>query len=333
MSFWEKHRSAIMVGGAVLFLFLLVHFAWARSAAEESREHAEKIGSLRGQLGKMYPEVNIKEKPNGVFLPLLAEVRRDCQQRKGDYEGQLKDLTNRLRFPFKKDFPWVEVPKDAKGQPLQIPGVYLAQRYQIVAENVDKYRVNNPKGSHTKLAERWLGFKPDARPDRVKLARAEDELRKLALADRITKLAIDQGVSWVLEVKPEKVSYEAAYGKVRNPKRGRGQPKVIWGPYKNKFIKNYPVSIKVIGSVDSVMKFFHGMRGQRHFLVIRAFKMDSAAGSVSSDHSDMMRPGEVLLTISAACMDFTKGKASSRKPKGPAYVPSRRPLSGWGLPE
>ncbi len=317
MSFWEKHRTALTVGGAILFIFLLVHLAWARGAARDEEAHREKIKAIRREMGAMYLEI---KDPRGVFNPRLAEVRKGCQDRKDEYEGQLKDLTRRLRFPFKKDFPWVDVPKNAKGQPLQISGVYLAQRYQVVAENVDKYRVNNPKGSHTKLAEKWLGFKPEARPDTVTLAQAEEELRKLALADRITKLAIDQGVSWVLKVKPETISYDAAYGWQLTKVRGR--PEKVWGPYRhNRFIKNYPVSIKVIGSVDAVMKFFHSVRGQRHFLVIRAFKMVSAdAGSVSVDHREMMRPGEVLVTISAACMDFAD-PTKQKKVKKPTYVP------------
>jgi hypothetical protein len=106
------------------------------------------------------------------------------------------------------------------------------------------------------------------------------------------------------------------------------------GDHGNRFIVNYPVSINVIGPVDSIMRFFHGMRGQRHFLVIRSFNVRSRhEGKVIADDRELMQGGDVLVSISAACMDFEEKKAAPAGTTTPkvllpenGYKPPRRPL-------
>ena len=306
MNFWEKHRNALTTAGLALFMLAVAYLGWVRSANAESQALRGANVKLKKKLEGAYPEI---KDPRGIRRPLLVNVDRACERRKQEYEEQLKGLTDRLRFPFVKDFPWAEVPKGPDGKPREIPGVYLAYRYNVVAEDVDKYRVGNPRGSHTKLAEKWLGFKPDDRPNTVKLSKANEELRKLALADRITKLAIDQGVSLVVKVKPQKITREAAYRRVYD----RRYKRHVREPYANAFIVNYPVSIEMVGSIDSVMKFFHGLRGERHFLVIRSFKIVSGGGPRAADKHEVMKPEEVRVTISAACMDFKKEDKSKAK--------------------
>jgi len=309
VSFWEKHRSAILTAGAGLFLLAVGYLAYLRGSYTRAEELRGQIGQGYDGLAPYYPEV---KGATGAFLPLLAEVRGECRVRTAEYEGQLKDLTARLRFPFDEK---TEVPAGER------PGLYVLQRADVVRETVEKYGI--PRGSHTQLPEGWLAFTPERHTNLVTEAEARESLRRLALADRICRLAIDQGVTAVLKVRPEKVQREAAY---YLPKGKRERV-----PYDNAFIVNYPVGITMVGSLDSVMKFFHSVRGERHFLVIQAFNIvgpEGGGAGATADYQKYMKPGDVLVTISAACMDFEVQKKPAAPVEAPPaeYVPPRRPL-------
>jgi hypothetical protein len=308
VSFWERHRSAILTAAAGVFLLLVAYLGYMRASYSRAEEYRAKIANGLEDLAPYYPEI---KGDSGLNFPRLAEVRRECQIRTTEYEAQLKDLTARLRFPFDEK---TKVPAGER------PGLYVVQRTEIVRETVEKYVI--PRGSHTQLPDGWLAFTPEKHTNLVTEAEARESLRRLALAERVCKLAIDQGATAVVKVRPEKVRREAAYY-IPKGKRERVD-------YDNAFIVNYPVSITMVGSLDSIMKFFHSVRGERHFLVIQAFNIvgpeDGAAGG-GAEYQKYMRQGDVMVTISAACMDFEESKkpAATRPGVIPAeYVPPRR---------
>jgi hypothetical protein len=324
VSFWDKHKNALTTLGLVLFLLLVAYVGWIRSAVGEAGELQGKIQKLKLKLKKDYPRLT---DPDRTDEPWLEEIQRKCVLRRREYERQLEETTTKLRFPFKKDFPWVEVPPGYQGAP-SVPGEYLIKKYVDVQKNVDNY---HPPKSRTQLLDGWLGFDPDAHPDKVKVKQAEDKLRMLALAERLTKLAIDQNVAYVIKVRPAKVTPEAAYG--THTVRKGGKTVKVRVAYNNKFIINYPVTMEMFGSIDSIMNFFKSVHGDEQFLVIRTFKIiNSAGGALPPAVEDSARPGDLYVRIEAACMDFVKdaggGKPVKTKTKKPPsdYKPPTKPL-------
>ncbi len=321
MSFWEKHRNALTTGGVAIFLLLVGYLGWIREASAQADSLEGQIESLKTKLKEPYPRV---ADPQRTDEPRLVDIERKCVLRRKEYEGQLAATTEQLRFPFKKDFPWVEVPRDGKGRLLWIPGEYLIKKYRDVRRNVENY---HPAGARTQLVDGWLGFAPDSHPDKVKLADAENKLRMLALAERVTKLAIDQKVAYVLRVCPAKVTPEAAFRTVtRQGKKERAA-------YRNRFIINYPVTMEMFGSIDAVMNFFRSVHGDKQFLVIRTFKIiNDQGGSLPAAVAEIARPGDLYVVIEAACMDFRKEedqkpvKTSKTPLRDPDYKVPTRPL-------
>jgi len=330
VSFWEKHKSALTTGGAILFVLAVAYLVWIRPALSEASELRADIESLKTKLGKSYPRVT---DPERIDEPRLEDIQRQCVARRKEYERQLAITTEKLRFPFKTDFPWVDVPRDKDGELAWIPGEYLIKRYRQTRGDVENYHGRHGRSPTTLLPD-WLGFLPDEHPDKVKVAEAEDKLRMLALAERVTKLAIDQRVRYVIKVRPAKVTTEAAYSTrtVRNKAGKKVKARVAYG---NKFIVNYPVTVEMFGSIDSIMNFFRSVHGEKQFLVIRTFKIVSRDGGVVPEEvMDTAKPGDLFVRIEAACMDFRKpgkGKKDPGKvktghsPIDPSYKIPRKP--------
>jgi hypothetical protein len=317
VTFWEKHRQAILSGVLVLFVFVVTWLAFLRRSHARAEDLSADIADVYGKLEPHYPEIKDREK---IHLPLLADVELDCGRRRNNYEKQLEELTGRLRFPFTSD----KVPEDER------PGIFVIKEVDRVGKNVYHYKAHSRK---TSLGEGWLDFLPRIEAAKVTRQQAEESLRRLALADRVTRLAIDAGVRWVLRVKPEAVTREAARVSRDSAKFYRRlNSKDVPTEHVNRFIVNYPVNIEVIGPLDSIMRFFHSMRGERHFLVIRSFNILSREEErVSADTRELMERGDVLVTISAACMDFDESKSGDGTGKtAPEIV---LPEDGYNPPE
>jgi hypothetical protein len=334
MTFWERHKSAILFGGAVLFIFAVIWLSLLRTKYESAENLRAEQAKLHKELSKFYFRLNKDEKAQKEQLhnPTLAELKLITDRRRREFEDQLKKLINDVRFPFSTEFPWAEIRNNPAFEAFDgmSYGVYVNRRYPLTRQNVENYGVG--RGRVTQLNDNWLRFIPSSAPASVTLAKAEDNLRRLALAEKITKLAIDSGISWVLKVSPAKVEPDGAYY------WGRSGHKRVRKAYKNKFILNYPVQVQMIGSLDSVMKFFYSICDQKRFLVVRNFEiLGSKAETELGASRDIMKPGEVLVNMSAACMDFVddKNKSANTKPEvtktsedGPDknYKPPRKPL-------
>jgi hypothetical protein len=296
VSFWEKHRNALTAGGMALFLLLVAYLGWVRTATAEAADLEKKIKGLKGKLSKSYPRLKDLQRTDE---PRLSRVLEECLRRRREYEKQLASTTEKLRFPF-SDFPWVRIPGSEPGS----AGEYLIKMYTRVKKDVEYHGVR--RNSPTQLLPGWLGFEPDQHPDKVKPDEAEKKLRMLALADRITRLAIDQRVRYVTKVKPSKVRREAAYREVTR------KGKKVRVAYRNRFIISYPVTVELLGSIDSVMNFFKSVHGDRQFLVIRAFTIKG------------LHDGDLSVKIEAACMEFAKPEEG----KAAAGAGAGKPLNG-----
>jgi hypothetical protein len=316
MNFWDLHKNALSVAGLGLFVLLVGYLAVIRPSGSEAEACGQEIAKNEKQLAEYY--LALKNENNALRYPTIQTVRRDCERRYEEYGGQLKDLKARLRFPFEdNEFKYATVPAG------ELPGIYLIQRSTIVARNVETGSLQ----AETQLEQDWLGFAPSVTPDKVTKAKAEEELRKLCLAEQVTLLAIKAGISRVIKVRPLDKTEEAATRLMPNPKfkPGGAQPEKIAVEHSNRFIVNYPVSVEMIGSIDSVMRFFHSVRQEKRFLVIRSFQIVNQEGlPPNTNLSGKMRPGEVYVTISAACMDFKEGEVQA-KPK-PTWVPPSGPI-------
>jgi len=318
MTFWELHRGALTTAGLGLFALLVCYFAVIRPANAEADTCSQAIAENQKKLAESYPELI---DPAKSYLPTIEKVHQDCQKRLKEYNQQIKELKERLRFPF-EDFPYVTIPQG------EIPGVYLIHRSNIVARNVETRSLDTAtRGLPGQLEQDWLGFAPPVTPDKVTLEMAQEQLRKLCLAEQVTLLAMEAGISRVIKVRPLGKTEEAATHLEPNPRfhRGGKEPEFIPVEYPNRFIVNYPVSMVMIGSTDSVMRFFHSVRQDKRFLVISAFQIISREDKeIPLDVANRMKPGEIYVVISAACMDFKKDELPP--PKEPKWKPPTGPI-------
>lgn len=317
MSFWETHRGALTATGVVLFLLLATYLAFVRPAIRESEEARASIENLGQELVKFYPTLG-SEGASTARQP-LSTVRAGCQLQQEKYRKQIEAFKGRLRFTF-EDFKYLEIPPGT-----QYPGEWLSKTYSVVKDNVQSrcYEASahgraapvlNPSG--------WLGFKPSENPVKVTKAEAEEELRKLCLAERASTLAIESEVSQIIRVEPQNRVEEGASFRAPNPayRPGSNLPPKIIKEYDNRFIVNYPVSITLTGSLDSVMRFINKVRQK---LVIRHFRI---VGREELAYSGVaMRPGEVQLVLSAAYMDFRAGEVKQAPPPPKYVVPAVPP--------
>lgn len=300
MSFWERHRSALSLMAVALFLLLFFYLWQIRTALADTSGLRKRIGSCREALARYYPEIN--QPSRARERPRLADERRLIAERRAEYDAHLEKLKERSRFPFNSDeFRYSRIPAGMKA------GLHLSTSHDDVRHRVSYYGL---PGRRTKFCDdelkkiRWLEFKPPRIGlDKVTPAEAEPELRKLCLAERIAKLAVDSGISWVIKVTPLPIAHEAAPG------------------YDNRFIVSYPVSISMSGPVDAVVRFFHSVRQDKSFLVIRSFKLVSVEDpSLPGEMRALCAPGEVYVEISAACMDFLKEQPATAAAR-PIAVP------------
>ncbi len=297
MSFWERHKNALLFAACSAGLYALIWAFFLIGLDSTARGYQNKNLVLEKEMIPYFPEIEYPE--SGRSVDTLKWVEEGFAKRGREYQSKLNILMKRLKYPFKED----KIPE------FERPGLWVIRRADVVEENVDKYRAQ--KGANTKLAVEWLSFDPDKLSSLVTRKEAHESLRRLELAQRITKLAIDSGMSWVLKVKPLPVVRDGAW--YSKSKVVSGKRKLVRVAYQNRFIVNYPVSIEVIGSVEAVMKFVHGARDGDQFLVVRSFKILNPQ-SCDSGPKGLIGRDEVLLTMSAACMDFIvekPGKNSS----------------------
>jgi hypothetical protein len=299
MSFWERHKNALLFAACSVGLYALIWAFFLIGLDSSAQGYQNKNFALEKEMVPYFPE--IKNPERGRSADTLKWIEGGFKKRGREYQSKLNGLMNRLKYPFKED----KIPE------FERPGLWVIRRADIVEENVDKYRAQ--KGAKTKLAVEWLAFDPDKLSSLVTRKEAHQSLRRLELAQRITKLAIDSGMSWVIKVKPLPVIRDGAW--YSRSKVVSGKRKLVREAYQNRFIVNYPVGIEVIGSVKAVMKFVHGARDGDQFLVVRSFNVLNPQSS-SSQTKGLIGRDEVMLTMSAACMDFIidkPGKNSSGK--------------------
>lgn len=318
MSFWGTHRKPITTTVWCVFLFIVAWFAYLRGVGLRADEHSAEIAALnaKDRLGKFY--LQLAEGEAGARHPLLAAEMANCTRVKTEFDRQLTDLMNRVRFPFAADFKWSEVhtnPKEVLPVGMR-PGVYRNLQYPRVRQNVEMYLPKD--GSRiTVTRENWLGFVPGSAPESVTAINAQEDLRRLAIAEKVSRLAIDNHIGAVIKVTPEAVVREPAYFTVQV------QGKDVRKPYSNRFVVNYPVKIQMTGSVEAVMRFFHSLRGEKHFLVIRSFRIlgMSALDSGELKLTTNRNADDVSVEISAACMDFDDQSVRSADSKQPGLPP------------
>lgn len=308
MTFWETHRGALTLSGLVVVLFLAAYLVFIRSWNSEAEANQEVIAGGEERLAEFYPE--LKRSDAAYRLQVLHKVHAECRRRYEEHNKQIDAFKEHLRFPFKGDFAWSEVPVGLRPDEY---ARYLNNRYSIVKGAVEDYRRRHAS-SVVFESDRWLGFVPPATPEKVTREWTINELRKLCLAQRVAELAVNARVSQVLNVTPEAVDHEAA----RNPayRKGGKKPEEQDEFYSNKFIVNYPVSIEMTGSLDSVMAFFNSVRQDKRFLVIRSFRVVSPEDPAADARikGELLGRNEVYVKISAACMDFKANEAPAVKP-------------------
>ncbi|MHC4917659.1 MAG: hypothetical protein ACYTGB_19455, partial [Planctomycetota bacterium] len=130
MTFWEKHRQAILSAVLIVFVFAVAWLAYLSGSHARAEDLKADIQAGYDKLQRFYPELG---DPKKVHLPLIADVGDDCGKRRNRYERQLRELTGRLRFPFRND----KVPEHEK------PGIYVIKQVDKVGQNVFHYKAHS----------------------------------------------------------------------------------------------------------------------------------------------------------------------------------------------
>jgi len=297
MRFWEENRSLILAVVSALALTGAAHLAIANRANARAREIRVDLDGLRAKL----------EKHHQQKFPRLAEAKESFWAEIGNLETTLDDFKRRLDWKFPA---WVTRTEAEMSFP-----IHLLTQIERIGRPAPEGTVAREAAEHgVALNANWLGFK---RRGNWTEAEAKRKLKLLAIAENIAVLAYQARVTRVLGITPGDPTETGAL---------RPASKV---PYRV-FIREYPVTIRMTGTPESIMRFVHSVRPKRRaaaaaggaakpeseqFLVIRRLTVRSTEEGLGGTHSSkgigsaMKDPTkEIYVEIEAAGMVFLKAE-------------------------
>ncbi|HYG75373.1 MAG TPA: hypothetical protein VEK08_10260 [Planctomycetota bacterium] len=195
----------------------------------------------------------------------------------------LKQQASRMNFP-----EWTEVPANEKRE----PGVYFQMMWQRKREQIRTRLIE----SKVECLDDDVGFGQYKGKVNIPINEAEEQLRKLFIAEKMIELCMQAKVREEIDEKNRGVVPEA-YMKIvavqPHPSVAAGPSALIPNPKYNpdeknpnserfrkynvrmwkSFIQEYPVEIKLQCDVNTFMRFLHSVRAPGQFLVIRNLEM------------------------------------------------------------
>ena len=232
---------------------------------------------------------DIMKNRSGKFR--LDDNVREYTGLKKQVTTSIDELKTRLEFPFPA---WVTPPNDAKA------GEYFITMHSQRRE--DARTTCTMKG--VQLLDGDLGFDRTATGSIIDRAKAMENLKSLSIVEKLIALLTDAKVTAIVKVSPEDSLLTGSYRMVDNPAYSEGstQPKKKRVP-NPPFIREYPVQIEIICDLTTLMKFLSSVRQEKQFLLVRDIAI-SADPPEDRKTAELMRPGEVYVTIAAAAMRF-----------------------------
>ncbi len=299
--FWESNHRFIQVAAAGAALFLTLHFAVVHVMANQASRLDADIEKIGIQAREHRP-------------PAGEEIHRRIRYLRQENERLRKnhaELTQALEAAFPR---WAD--------PRHIPtGVRVAEhfhrRHAEIKDQIEELYLLHG----VSLEDEHLGFDPE-KIRRLSGKEALENLKKLAMVEKLVRLLMLARVSRIITVKPEEIQLTGALRPVTSPGSRRPGQMARYPP----FIREIPVQIVVVAPVDALMRFLHSVRRKDNFLMIRNIQIHNrhAKGLDVTGEYDKLLENELLITITAAGMSFLSEKEVQEQiAKDPSLNPAR----------
>lgn len=274
--FWETNRRFLQIAGGGLFLLGILQLAVVNVMAEKDRRVSAQIDSLSGKVDE-----------NRKGGEEIERLRRYLEQDNARLEKNREQLMEALEAAFPE---WAIKPPRSVAD-------HFRRKHAEIGNQLEG--LQNTTG--VVLEDPNLGFDPKE----ISVLRKEtagENLKRLAMVEKLVKLLMRANVSRIETVRPEKVQLTGA---VRLRQGGLdGKPGVIerYPP----FIREIPVKIVVVTPIDALMRFLHSVRRKDEFLMIRNIVIHNrhAGGLDARGEYGKLDENELLVTITAAGMSF-----------------------------
>lgn len=252
----------------------------------EGRKCEDETAKLVLQLERFHP-------PGRPVSALKASFERESER----LTKRLREVREELQIPFPD---WTKVPEGK--DPASYFLVTHSTKRQDLAALCSRKKVD--------LLDPNIGFPQEKFGGVLEKDKAEKNLRKLYIVERLVGLLCDGRVKKIVKVTPNEPKQEGAVWTERNPKyrpeRSSSQEFIVHR-YPS-FIWEYPIEIGVVCDIDALMNFLHSVRQTKQFLTVRAIDVASpdayeAAGGKATVWKES-GPKLLQVTISAAGMSF-----------------------------
>ena len=247
------------------------------------------MANIEGEEAPVLEE--LQKNRTGAFA--LEDVLAAYERLADDMTKKLELLKKRLEFPFPD---WTKPPADAN------PGEYFRRMHARKRDDLRAVCMN----ADVALLDGDLGFPPMGA---IQKKKAEENLRKLSLVEKLVNLLAAARVAVIVKVKPLDPVLTGAFKEVPNPEYRPGSrlPRTIRHAYAP-FIKEYPVSLELITDIDPLMEFLNNIRREKQFLLVRDISISSEPKIADRDLAERFKPGMLHVVIAAAGMSFLSGK-------------------------
>ena len=309
MNNWEAHRTIILSVVAALLLLLLTSWAVSRLI----QPGVELLTTTKEELQDELISERPKRSRHGVAAPAMETYLNFLigNNGRGGENDRLKANKEELMRALEVSFPsWVKAPGGVA------PADWFSMQHAKIGKQLYEEGINKNVG----LQDKRLGFSIEM-IENLNAREAPENLKKLAMVEKLVQLLMDARVSRILTVVPEDFK---TTGAIRPAARGSAtDDKNREVVYYERFIREYPVRIVVVTPIDALMRFLHSVRQREQFLMIRNI-------SIRNRQAEGLRPGgelakmgedELWVTITAAGMSFLskaeiKANAAQQRLKG-----------------
>ena len=256
----NKYIIFALAGFAFTFLCFYVFLFKVFAARNEAAQ--KDLYSLTGELSVFYG--GMSETPGQESMDGYYTRIRDLKDKKKTNVDQLKA---KLNMQLGEEFTLNGI-KEA-------PGAYFKKILDHKRDDFLEILRESSKRNIDREIPLDLGFSDDIPPD----PQVEDLLKFLFIKDHLLNIALDAGVNTVSSIEHFDIQ--------------------VTGPDKDtRFIREYPVKIKMTASLDTTLKILYRLRSDNQFLILRNMEI------VSDNLDRETRQTDLGVIIDVAGMTF-----------------------------